>query len=67
MLLELLATERMSVNKMIANLVKKFGPHFYDRKRHPFPAGEARYPHGISEKESTRKTRSFTRGGREEL
>ena len=37
MLLELLATERMSVNKMIANLVKKFGPHFYDRNDIHFP------------------------------
>src|SRR6266568_827758 len=37
MLLELLATERMSVNKMIAKLVKKFGPHFYDRNDIHFP------------------------------
>jgi phosphomannomutase len=31
MLLELLATEKISVNKMIANLEKKFGPHRYGR------------------------------------
>jgi phosphomannomutase len=31
MLLELLATERVSVNKMIAKLVKEFGPHQYGR------------------------------------
>src|SRR2546421_1820677 len=31
MLLELLATERLSVNKLIAKLVRQFGPHCYDR------------------------------------
>jgi phosphomannomutase len=31
MLLELLATERISVNKMIARLEKKYGPHRYGR------------------------------------
>jgi phosphomannomutase len=31
MLLELLATERVSVNKLIARLVKHFGPHEYGR------------------------------------
>src|SRR5437879_1260796 len=37
MLLELLASERMSVNKMISNLVRNFGPHFYDRNDIHFP------------------------------
>ena len=37
MLLELLATERKSVNKMIAELIKSFGPHFYDRNDIHFP------------------------------
>ncbi len=31
MLLELLATEKKSVNKLIANLEKQFGPHHYGR------------------------------------
>jgi phosphomannomutase len=31
MLLELLATEKVSVNKLIAGLVKQFGPHEYGR------------------------------------
>jgi len=31
LVLELLATERLSVNKLIANLEKHFGPHYYDR------------------------------------
>jgi phosphomannomutase len=37
MLLELLATERVSVNKLIANLVKQFGPHRYGRIDLQFP------------------------------
>jgi phosphomannomutase len=37
MLLELLATERVSVNKLIANLVKRFGPHHYGRVDTRFP------------------------------
>jgi len=37
MLLELLATERMSVNKLIARLVKEFGPHQYGRIDIHFP------------------------------
>ena len=37
MLLELLATERVSVNKLIANLVKQFGPHHYGRIDTRFP------------------------------
>jgi phosphomannomutase len=31
MLLEMLATEKVSVNKLIANLEKEFGPHHYGR------------------------------------
>jgi phosphomannomutase len=37
LLLELLATERVSVNKLIAGLVKQFGPHNYARLDTPFP------------------------------
>lgn len=37
MLLELLATERISVNKMLANLEKQFGPHRYGRIDMHFP------------------------------
>jgi phosphomannomutase len=37
MLLELLATERLSVNKLIANLEKQFGPHHYARIDTHFP------------------------------
>src|SRR5437660_12132015 len=37
MLLELLATERMPVNKLIANLVKQYGLHRYDRIDTHFP------------------------------
>jgi len=37
MLLELLATERISVNKMIAKLEKQFGPHYYERVDTHFP------------------------------
>ncbi|MFN2273871.1 MAG: phosphoglucomutase/phosphomannomutase family protein, partial [Anaerolineales bacterium] len=37
MLLELLATERTSVNKLLARLVKQFGPHEYGRIDTHFP------------------------------
>ena len=37
MLLELLATERVSVNKLVANLEKQFGPHRYGRIDTRFP------------------------------
>ena len=37
MLLELLATERVSVNRLISNLVKQFGPHEYGRIDARFP------------------------------
>jgi phosphomannomutase len=37
MLLELLATEKVSVNKLIAKLEKQFGPHRYDRIDTHFP------------------------------
>jgi phosphomannomutase len=37
MLLELLATERVSVNKLIAKLEKQFGPHRYGRVDTHFP------------------------------
>jgi phosphomannomutase len=37
MLLELLATERVSVNKLLANLEKQFGPHRYGRIDTHFP------------------------------
>src|SRR5258706_8694994 len=37
MLLELLATERISVNKLIARLEKEFGPHRYGRIDTHFP------------------------------
>jgi phosphomannomutase len=37
MLLELLATERISVNKLIARLAKQFGPHEYGRVDTHFP------------------------------
>jgi phosphomannomutase len=37
MLLEMLATERISVNKLLARLVKEFGPHRYDRIDTHFP------------------------------
>jgi phosphomannomutase len=37
LLLELLATERVSVNRLIANLVKQFGPHHYGRIDTRFP------------------------------
>jgi len=37
MLLEMLATERVSVNRLIARLVKEFGPHEYGRVDTHFP------------------------------
>jgi len=37
MLLELLATERVSVNKLVAKLEKDFGPHHYGRIDTHFP------------------------------
>jgi phosphomannomutase len=37
MLLELLATEKISVNRMIANLERQFGPHCYGRIDAHFP------------------------------
>jgi phosphomannomutase len=37
MLLELLATEKISINKLLAKLVKLFGPHYYGRIDMHFP------------------------------
>jgi len=37
MLLELLATGRVSINALLANLVKQFGPHRYGRIDIQFP------------------------------
>jgi len=37
MLLEMLATERVSVNKLLARLEKQFGPHHYARLDTHFP------------------------------
>jgi phosphomannomutase len=37
LLLELLATERVSVNQLLANLAKQFGPHHYGRLDIQFP------------------------------
>ncbi|MEO6183050.1 MAG: phosphoglucomutase/phosphomannomutase family protein, partial [Verrucomicrobiota bacterium] len=37
LLLELLATERKSVNQLLANLEKQFGPHRYNRIDTHFP------------------------------
>jgi phosphomannomutase len=37
MLLELLATERISINKILGNLEKQFGPHHYSRIDTHFP------------------------------
>jgi phosphomannomutase len=37
MLLELLATERRSINELIAHLVRQFGPHHYGRVDTHFP------------------------------
>ena len=37
MLLEMLATERVSINKLLARLEKEFGPHRYDRIDTHFP------------------------------
>ncbi len=37
MLLELLATERVSVNRLLAKLEKQFGPHRYGRIDTPYP------------------------------
>ena len=37
MLLEMLATEKQSINKLIAGLEKKYGPHRYARLDTPFP------------------------------
>jgi len=37
MLLELLATERVSIHQMVANLERRYGPHRYDRIDTRFP------------------------------
>jgi len=37
MLLEMLAFERVSINKMISKLVKEFGTHYYDRNDIHYP------------------------------
>ena len=37
MLLELLATEKKSVNQLLARLEKQFGPHHYARRDTHFP------------------------------
>ena len=36
-LLEMLATEKVSINKLLAKLAKEFGPHYYDRIDTHFP------------------------------
>ncbi|MCU0785883.1 MAG: phosphoglucomutase/phosphomannomutase family protein [Verrucomicrobia bacterium] len=40
MLLEMLATERVSVNQLVANLEKEFGPHRYGRIDTHFPLAQ---------------------------
>ena len=37
MLLEMLATDRVSINQLLAKLVREFGPHHYDRIDTHFP------------------------------
>ena len=37
MLLEMLATDRVSINQLLAKLVREFGPHYYDRIDTHFP------------------------------
>jgi len=49
MLLELLATEKISINKMLARLENNFGQHRTTDDT-AFPAGETRRAHGISRK-----------------
>ncbi len=40
MLLEMLATDRVSINQLLAKLVREFGPHHYDRVDIHFPLGK---------------------------
>ena len=47
MLLELLATERVSVNKLLRRLEKQFGPHHYARLDTHFPLGKTGGADGI--------------------
>ena len=47
MLLELLATERVSVNELLKRLAKQFGPHHYARLDTHFPVGKTGGPDGI--------------------
>jgi len=56
MLLELLATERVSVNRLLAKLEKQFGPHHYGRIDMHYPLESACRLMEFLEKQSAGQT-----------
>ena len=66
-LLEMLAVERCSVNRLDLAARKGIRPAPLRAHRHPFPARKARRADGIPEEQSTRETGPVTHGGGEEF
>ena len=65
-LLEMLAMEKISVNRIYARLEQEFGPHRYAEIRRALSAGAARRSHGPTEGQSAGKIAPLTarQGGR---
>ena len=67
MLLELLATEKISVNQILAKLEKQFGPHRYGRIDTHYPMEKRAGADGIPENESAGETAALAAGRGEDL
>ena len=67
MLLELLATEKISVNKLLAKLEKQFGPHRYGRIDTHYPLEKRARADGISENQSAGEIAALAAGRRENV
>ena len=67
MLLELLATEKISVNKMLARLEKQFGPHRYGRIDTHFPLEKRAALMEFLQKQSAGEIAAFAAGRREDI
>ena len=67
MLLEMLATEKVSVNRLLAKLEKQFGPHCYGRIDTHYPLEKARIADGFFEEPSAGKIAALAAGRDENL
>ena len=67
MLLEMLATERVSVNQLLAKLEKQFGPHRYGRIDTHFPLEKRGALMEFLKQESAGQTAALAAGRREDV